>query len=158
MSKRRSSLDTAQLGFTFDPPSPAQAEADLAGLDRVIAAAVGRGLKEDRRSRPEIAGAMSHLLDEEVSRLMLDAYASEARDQHNISAARFFAFVAVTERYDLLDHVMRRIGAACLVGEEIMVARAGHLRAKMAELKVELSEIERQARPIGRSRNVPGEE
>lgn len=152
MTKRRSSINPNQLGFTFDPPSPALAEADLAGLDRVIAAAVATGLKEDRRSRPEIAGAMTNLLDEEVTKLMLDAYASEARDNHNISAARFFAFIAVTERHDLLDHVIRRIGAALLVGDEIMVARAGHLRAKLAQLKTELNEIERQARPIGRHR------
>ena len=59
--KRRPSLDPAQLGFTFDPPAPACEEADLAGLGRVIAAGVSRALREDSRSRQEIAGAMSAL-------------------------------------------------------------------------------------------------
>lgn len=147
---RRSALDASQLGFTFETPRPAIEEADLAGLGRVIAAGVARALREEQRSRYEIAGAMSALLDEEVTKAMLDAYASEARDQHNISAGRFFAFIAVTRRYDILDHVLRRIGAAALVGEEIVTARAGHLRSKIAELSAELKDVEKRARPIGR--------
>lgn len=150
MKKRRSSLDASQLGFTFDPPVPARCDADLAGLDRVISAGVGRALKEDSRSRAEIAGAMSALLDEEVTRWMLDAYASEAREQHKISACRLFALIAVTDRFDILDALMRRIGAALLVGEEIHTARIGHLRKRIAELRAELSEVERAAQPIQR--------
>lgn len=148
--KRRPALDPSQLGFTFDEPAPATNAADLAGIDRLIAASVARGLRDDSRSRGEIALAMTELLDEEVSRCMLDAYASEARDNHNISAGRFLALVAVTSRYDILDHVLRRIGAAVLVGEEIVTARAGHLRCTIEQLKDELKKVERQARPIGR--------
>jgi hypothetical protein len=68
---------------------------------------------------------MSDLLDEEVTRFMLDAYASEAREGHNISASRFLALIAVTNRHDILDHILRRIGAAVLVGAEIATARVG---------------------------------
>lgn len=152
MGKRKSALDVSQLGFTFDPPIPASQAADLAGIDRVIAASVATGLRDDPRSRPEIAGAMSALLDEEVTRFMLDAYASEARDGHNISAGRFLAFIAVTKRHDLFDHVVRRIGAALLVGEEIHTARAGNLRCRISELQAELRSVEKHARPIGRER------
>lgn len=148
--KRRTSLDPSQLGFTFEAPAPATNAADLAGLDRVIAAGVGQMLRGDARSRGEIAGAMTDLLDEDVSRFMLDAYASEARGDHNISAARLLALVAVTNRFDILDHVLRRVGAAVLVGEEINTARAGHLRSRIAELNAELKVVERSARPIDR--------
>lgn len=151
--KRRSALDPAQLGFTFEAPVPASSEADLAGIDRVIAAAVARILRDESRSRAEVAGAMSALLDEEVTKFMLDAYASEARDSHNISAGRFLALVAVAKRYDVLDHVVRKIGAAILVGEEIHTARAGHLRSRIAELTAELKLVERNARPIRRARS-----
>lgn len=149
--KRRPALDPAQLGFTFEPPKPATSPAELAGFDRFIAASVGQVLKDDARSRYEVAMAMSELLDEEVTKLMLDAYASEARDNHNISAGRFLALIAVTSRHDILDHVLRRIGAAVLVGEEIATARAGHLRATIDRLREELKVVERQARPIGRA-------
>ncbi|WP_343529071.1 hypothetical protein [Sphingomonas sp.] len=150
MTKRVSSLPAGQLAFTFDPPTPASAPSDLAGLDRVIAAAVSTMLKGDSRSRHEIAGAMSALLDEETTKLMLDAYASEARDNHNISAARLLALIAVTSRFDVADALMRRIGAAVLVGEELMTARLGSLKAERIRLDEEIRELRRRCQPIAR--------
>ena len=150
MTKRRSSLDTAQLGFTFTPPLPARRDADLAGLDRVVAATVALALKDDPRSRHEIAGAVSALLDEPVTKAMLDAYASEARDAHNISAARLLALVAVTERFELLDSLLRRIGAAVLVGDELHAVRLGHLEAQRRRLDAEIKQMRGHARPIER--------
>jgi hypothetical protein len=147
--KRRSAIDDTQFGFSFEAPRPARMPAQLAGLDKVMAAVVGMALKEDRRSREEIAGAVSSLLCEDVSRWMLDAYASEARDSHNISAARFFAVIAVTNRFDLLDATLRRIGAAVLVGEEVITARVGHLQCEVDRLLAEMASIKGQARPIG---------
>lgn len=148
MVKRRIMTGTVQLGFTFDPPAPARAEAELAGLDRTIAAVVAQALKGDPRSRQEVAGAMSALLDESVSKAMLDAYASEARDLHNISAARLLAIVSVTERFDLLDGLCRRIGCAVLVGDEIKTARLGHLKAIRMKLDQEIKELRGEVRPI----------
>lgn len=151
MGNRRSSLDPAQLGFTFEPPAPAKMPACLAGLDRFIAAGVGRALKEDARSRAEIAWAMSELLAEDVSRWMLDAYASEAREKHNISADRFLALIAVTNRFDILDAAMRRIGAALLVGDEITTAEIGNIDRQIAALKTRRKSIEARA-PVVKSK------
>lgn len=143
-------MSAEQLGFTFDPPAPARRDADLAGLERVVAAAVAIALKEDTRSRFEIAGAVSALLDDEVSKAMLDAYASEAREAHNISAARLLALTAVTERFDLLDALLRRIGAALLVGDELRTARLGHLKAQEKALRAEIRKLEGDVAPIDR--------
>jgi hypothetical protein len=84
---------------------------------------------------------------------MLDAYASPARDGHNISFSRMLALVAVTGRHDLLDRELREIGAAVLVGEEIHTARLGHLKSKIAELTAELKAVERMTNPINRGGN-----
>lgn len=149
MSQRRPA-NAAQLGFTFDPPTPASTLGELAGLDRRLAGKVALALKEDVRSRHEIAGAMSALLDDNVTKLMLDAYASEARDTHNISAGRWLALVAVTERFDLLDRSVRHIGASVLVGEELRLARLGHLKAQQARINDEVRKLERQVTPIER--------
>lgn len=150
MSKRRPALDDAQLAFSFAAPRPATEEADLAGLEKVIASAVARVLKDDPRSRFEIAGAVSGLLDDDVTKLMLDAYASEARDGHNISAGRFFALLAATGRFDVLDAICGRIGCKVLVGAEIHTAELGHIDRQMAALKVRRSAIEKVAKPINR--------
>lgn len=144
--------DVRQIGFTFDPPTPASGPADLAGLDRTVAAAVARILKDDVRSREEVAGAMSALLDETVSKAMLDAYASESREGHNISAARLLALVAATDRFDLLDRIVRRAGVSLLVGPEIILADMADLRLRMREMGKLLKTKEAMAVPRGQGR------
>lgn len=148
--KRRSSLSPDQLGFTFDAPSLATAPASLAGLERMFAAAVAQALREDERDRHAIAAEVSRLLADEVTKSMLDAYASEARDNHNVSGARFFAIIAATDRHDLLDALVRQIGAALLIGEEIHTARLGHLDRQIAALTAERKRVAAQATPIER--------
>jgi hypothetical protein len=136
MGKRRPSIPAGQFAFTFDVPSRAIGAAALAGLDREIAATVALMLKEDPRpSRFPIAAAMSELLDEEVTKAMLDKYASESSEAHAISFARMLALTQVTERYDLLNRLTRRIGAALLVGPEILTAEIGQIDRQMVELR-----------------------
>jgi len=151
MKKRRSSLDVSQLGFTFDPAPPARMPASLAGRDRRYSAAVAIALKEDPRSRDEIAGAMSALLDQHVSRMMLDAYASEAREGHCISAGRFDALIAATNRFDLMAALDRDIGVTLLFGEEVLTARLGHLQARKSEIDAEMRLLKARVQPIARS-------
>ncbi|PKP93167.1 MAG: hypothetical protein CVT77_06450 [Alphaproteobacteria bacterium HGW-Alphaproteobacteria-16] len=145
MGKRRPSIPAGQFAFSFDPPAPARAQGSLAGLGREIAATVAVMLKEDGRSRFELAGKVSELLDDDVTKGMLDAYASEARENHAISAERLLALVAVTDRHDLLDRLMRRIGATVLVGEQILTAELGHIDRQIAELKSRRRSIENAA-------------
>ena len=71
-----------QLGFDFKAPAPQSGVAGLAGLERRICATVGTVLASAMRPREIIAAEMSVLLDEEVSRAMLDAYSSPARTDH----------------------------------------------------------------------------
>lgn len=144
-----------QLGFAFDPPPPATGEACLAGLEQRINSMVGTMLNSDGRSRREIAAAMSDLLSESISKEMLDAYASPAREQHKVPASRLFALVAVTGRHDLLDQRLREIGAALLVGEEVHTARLGHLKQQMRELQAELRRLEGSA-PLIRTGGMNG--
>jgi hypothetical protein len=151
VTKRRPALHPDQLGFTFEAPTRPARSAGLAGLERQVASAVSYALKDDLRTREEIAGAVTALIDQPVSRFMLDAYASEARDQHSISFTRFLAIIVVTNRYDLLDTLLRQTGAALLVGEEIHTARVGDIEARIAMLHDELKAVKRLAQPIGRS-------
>ena len=134
---KRTATPVAQLGFVFDPPEPASMPAELAGLERQICRGVGTILQDEPRSRELIAAAMSELLDEDVSKAMLDAYASAAREGHKVPMSRFLALVAVCNRHDLLDLIVRQIGAAVLVGEEVHTARLGHIDRHIARLKAE---------------------
>lgn len=149
-TKRRPSFTADQLIFSFDAPVPARTEASLAGLGKQVASAVGEILHKDERNRHQIAAKMSELLDETVSKDMLDGYASELRDGHNISFHRMLALIAATDRHDVLDALVRHIGGALLVGEEIHTAQLGHLDRQIEELKARKKQIAGAARPIGR--------
>ncbi|NML88373.1 hypothetical protein HHL26_04745 [Sphingobium sp. TB-6] len=151
---KKSVPSPAQFAFTFDAPQPATLPAALAGMDARVARTVGEILKDDDRDRRVIAAEMTVLLDEEVTKLMLDAYASPARDGHNISFARMLALIAVSNRFDLLDRELREIGAAVLVGEEIHAAQVGHLRSEISKLTAQLKQIERMAPTITRNRRA----
>lgn len=61
-----------------------------------LAKAVARTLDDAGRSRADVAKAMTEVLGEDVSKAMLDAYASQAKESHQISAARLAALVEVT--------------------------------------------------------------
>ena len=137
-----------QLPFDFAAPAPAKGVAELAGLERQIAELVGTVLASDPRSREEIAGAMSAVLNDHVSKAMLDAYASGARPDHKVPASRLFALLVVTDRQDLLDPIMRKIGAALLVGDEVKTARLGQIETLMNQLKDEQRRLRNEATPI----------
>lgn len=151
MTKRRSSLSDLQMVFSFDVPAPARAAGDLAGFSAMLSASVARMLREDDRPRKTIAEAVSKLLGEEVSPAMLDAYSSEARTDHNVSAARWWALVSATERYDIADAIASRTGARLLSGDEIKAAELGHLQGERDAIDARMKELRSVAKPFGRS-------
>lgn len=134
-----------QMGFVFEEPLAASGPAALAGLERRISEMVGTIIASAWRPREVIAAEMSVLLDDDISRAMLDAYSSPARDGHKVPMSRFLALVAVTGRQDLLDPLLREIGAAVLVGEEVYTARIGQIDAQITRLTEERRKLKTSA-------------
>ena len=130
-----------QVGFSWGAPAAPVGEACLAGLEQRVAGLVATILNSDSRPRAIIAAEMSVMLAEDVSRQMLDAYASPARNEHKVPMSRFLALVAVTGRQDLLDPLLRQIGAALLVGEEVHTPRLGHILRQLGRLRAERRKI-----------------
>ncbi len=150
MPKAKSHPD--QFGFRFEAPRMSDKPAALAGLESQIASAVGTILNSITEPREVTAAKMSVLLADQVSRQMLDAYASPAREGHKVPMSRFLALVAVTKRHDVLDILMREIGAAVLVDEEIQTARIGQLQLTIDEANRELKRLKASA-PLIRGGN-----
>lgn len=150
MSKaKRARIDPRQMALSFDAPARVHpTEGELAGLDRYVAGLVGRMVRDDPRSQGEVAAALSAVLGEEVSSAMLYAYAAEAKEAHNISAARFLALVLATRRADALDVLAQRIGCRVLEGEEYVLAQLGHVRAEKRRLDGLERELMARARPL----------
>jgi hypothetical protein len=148
MTKRRPAFDDRQMDMGFGVPEAASTDGALASLPRETASAVGAILRGDSRSRYEVAAAVSGLLEADVSKLMLDAYSSEGREDHNIGFARMLVLIAATRRFDVLRSLLRRIGCDLLVGEEVYLAEIGHLEAQRRAIETRLKTLKSVAEPM----------
>lgn len=150
MPKRPPAFDPGQPTFDFDPRPIKASDGMLAGLDRQVASAVSRVLKDDDRDRYDMAAAMSRILDADVSKSMLDKYASESSEEHNISAGRFLVLIAASGRYDVLEALLRKIGCALVVGEEVLTVELGHVQAQIERLQERHRQLKKAAPAITR--------
>ena len=90
-------------------PAAPYAEADVraASLAGRISRAVAQTLRECGLERDEIARRMTAFLGERVSPGVLNAYASQAREEHNISAVRLVALAHATGDTRLLELLLQ---------------------------------------------------
>lgn len=111
-----------------------------------IAKAVSETLKEATAPREEIAMHMSHWLGEEVSKNMLDAYASEAREEQTISFLRLLALVHVTGDVRLLQLGAEMFGHSVIDDKYLAWVEIGQLADTKNEIEKALDAAKRNAR------------
>lgn len=119
-----------------------------------VAQAISRACDEARDhgdDRFSVARRMSDILGTEVSKGMIDAYCSQARETHTISLARFKALVRATGCLWLWNVVLEGDGLTLLQGDEAIHAQASLARTRAKLLMDEAKRLERQA-PIEISR------
>lgn len=148
MAKRRPAYSPDQTAMDFGVVPPRPSDGMLGGLDRKMSSAVARVLKEDDRDRYDMAAAMSRLLDEEISKSMLDKYSSETSEEHNISWSRAWALIGASGRYDVLRDMVRLLGCDLVVGEEVLTVELGHVQAQIERLQERHRQLRRIAPEI----------
>lgn len=92
-----------------------------------ISQAIKRALDEAKSNgtdRHAVAARMSDILGIEISKAMIDAYTSQARETHTISLARFKALVRATGCLWLWNVVLEGDGVTLLQGDEARLAQA----------------------------------
>lgn len=107
---------------------------------RSLSKAIAKTLADDGRPREEIAEAMSELLEESVSRAMLDNYASQEKG-HAISALRLAGLVAVTGDARAINTLLAEIGLIVVEAKYEALLR----REKARELKARAQREEEAA-------------
>lgn len=141
MKRRRpTSRDQMDL-LDWQPESPVVAfepeRVRAASLGKTLSKAISEVLKSHGGSRADVARKMSDYLDEQVGENILNAYASEARDEHIINIVRFIALIHVTRDRRPLELI------ASMFGWSVVEQR--HLPAiEMAELLEKSREIDRE--------------
>lgn len=111
-----------------------------------IARAIAETLRECNRPREEIAAAMSTWLGEEVSKNMLDAYASEARSEHTISYLRLLALIHVTEDIRLLQLGAELFGRSVVEDRYLAWVEVGQIADHHEDVTKALHSARRTAR------------
>lgn len=130
----------------FDTARPSTAPGSLAGLKTQVAHIISADIRECGMDRFEIAGKMSALLGEEVSKTMLDAYSAESRDDQNIPAYRLLAFILATESFASLDQLLAPLGCRLLVGKQTKLAAITKLELQRASLDRQIKAMRNQMR------------
>lgn len=150
MAKRTPAFDPGQTGFDFEPRATRSSDGMFTGIDRQIASSVSSMLKEDDRDRYDVAAAVSRLMDADVSKSMLDKYASESSEEHNISAGRWLALIGATRRHDVFTHFGGKLGYGVVVGEEMLTVELGHAIAERERIEERIRLLKKVAPTIQR--------
>lgn len=139
--------------FEWTPP-PATARFDeerirAATIGGRICRAVCAALRDSELSREDVAARMTCFLGERVSKAMLDAYASQAREDHMISVPRFVALLHVTRDRRLLEMVAEQFGWAVIERRYLPLIDLAAVQEQRDELTRRADALRRQARAGG---------
>ncbi|MBB4465478.1 hypothetical protein ACC696_18265 [Rhizobium ruizarguesonis] len=106
-----------------------------------LSKAVALTMEESGMTRDELATAVSDVTKSPVSKAMLDAYASQAREQHSISAVRLAALITITEDPRALNVLLEDAGFIVIPKKYEALLK----RERARELREQLEREERAA-------------
>lgn len=98
--------------------------------------AIAKAMAESGRSRFEIAGQMSDLLAQDVSKYQLDAYVAESKEGHRMPAEYLPAFCIVTT-WDPLELICKRLGLFLMPGHDALRSEIQLYDERIRELQRE---------------------
>ena len=135
MAKQRHDDATGDLfahARLFPVETPRELENAL-DFNATISQAIKSALEEARSNgadRYKVAQRMSEILGVEISKSMIDAYTSQARETHTISLVRFKALVRATGCLWLWKIVLDGEGLTLMQGDEALHAQAALAEAR----------------------------
>lgn len=137
----------------WEPPQPVvrfePARVRAATLSGQIARAVSEALRDAAAAgtpREEIAARMSVITGERISKSMLDAYASQAREQHAISLPRFLALVQATADRRLLELLAEPMGWAVIERADLPLIELARLQAHADDVDRRIKAVRQQTK------------
>jgi len=126
MAKSRKRIaDTENQHSLFDlltkelDPKPSSPTEGSANIQDRLRLAVSKALKHPIKSRWQIAGEMSHLLGQEISKHQLDGWVAESKE-HRFPSEYLPAFCLVTGCFDPLRILAETAGMFIMPGSEAL--------------------------------------
>lgn len=152
MGKRRTRLDDRQGELFADaralyPLNVPAGVVTASDFKLRLAQAISEALHESGKSRTQIAWAMTESLGEPISEHMLNAYASPAREGHDITVTRLRALVQATGCLWLWEVATEGQGLTLMAGQDAIYAQRGLIRRQIEELQQREKQLA-QAMPV----------
>ncbi len=127
----------------FDIPRPAGGLQGSMDYSATVSGLVSRILKDAEGDRYDIAARMSRLADKEVTKHMLDAYASESRDHHNMPFYLVPVLESACSSYELTNWLADVRGGRLLVGRDVLHARLGKMERMKEAMAREIRNLKK---------------
>lgn len=144
------SRDPAQADFFAEPVFPVRSPVERIDIERwrsKVKREMARAIRECPYDRPTIAQRMATYLGlASISKASLDAYTAESKEGHDISLARFKAFVRATGAVWLWDVIVSDDGLLLLQGDEARLAEIARLQQEQRAIAAELRQL--KATPV----------
>jgi len=132
--------DTRTLDL-FDVPTPAPELPGTMDYRVQVAHMTSEMLRGTLLDRYEIAARASRLTGKDVSKNMLDAYASDAREDHNLPFYLVAALEVVCESHALTAWLADMRGGRLLIGREALNAELGRLERSRDEASKRIKQL-----------------
>lgn len=133
----------------FPVPVPASEQPGHMDYRHAVASIVGDVLRGADGDRFDFAARMSRLTGKDVSKNMLDAYASDAREDHNLPFYLVPALEVACDSHALTAWLTDVRGGRLLIGREALTAELGRLERdrdtaakRIRQLKALIGEME----------------
>jgi len=140
----------------WEPPAPVarfeDARVRAATLPALIARAIAEVLRtaaEAGTDRAQVAERMSEYLGQRVSKSMLDAYASQAREDHAIPLSRFVALLHATGDRRLLELLAEPLGWSVIERRYLPLIELASVREHEDEVRRRAANLRQRARRDG---------
>lgn len=139
-------MKRVQDGLTDDlflVPQPDRAMPGSANYAFEVSHLVAQVLKETPLDRWEIAARMSRLSGDDVSKNILDAWASPGRPDHNLPFYRVALLEEVTSSHALTDWLVAKRGGRVAYGRDVLNAKLGSLTVMKTQLDQQIRELKK---------------
>lgn len=127
----------------FQVPMPADPLPGSMDYRAEIAHLVGEALKSADGDRYAVAAAMSRLTGHDVSKYMLDAWSSEARDSYNMPFYQAPVLESACNTLILSSWLAEKRGGRLLVGKDALAAELAKLERAKEQAAKQIRELKR---------------
>ena len=137
--KVRGDTNTGDLFKDYQPPPVAvtpRPEVKAVGMEARVAKAVAAVLDAFEGSREDAAAAMSSFLASPITKNALDAFCSEAREDHVIGLVRAWALTKATGDLSLLALIVEDLGYAIIPKRYLAAVEEAQLACAEEEIAV----------------------